>query len=152
MKLQLPHWLLGLLCLPALLAAAPAAAVAESEAKPFAEHHIVLQISDADPSKQTLVLNVANNLIKAYGPDKVDVEIVAFGPGLRLLFAENVNSGRIDGLNGSGVRFAGCGNTLKKMTELLGEEPELHAKSTQVSAGVVRIVELVDQGYTLVKP
>ena len=121
-------------------------------ANEFAEEKIVLQISDPDPFKQTLVLNVANNLIKAYGPDKVDVEIVAFGPGLRLLFAENVNSGRINGLTGSGVRFAGCGNTLKKMTELLGEEPELHANSTQVSAGVVRIVELVDQGYTLVKP
>lgn len=50
--------------------------------KPFAEEKIVLQISDADPSKQTLVLNVANNLIKHYGQDKVDVEIVAFGPRL----------------------------------------------------------------------
>ena len=152
MRFNLPHWLFGLLCLPMMLAAGPATAAAESEAKPFAEHHIVLQISDADPSKQTLVLNVANNLLKAYGPDKVDVEIVAFGPGLRLLFAENVNSDRINGLTDSGVRFAGCGNTLKKMTELLGEEPKLHANSTRVSAGVVRIVELVDQGYTLVKP
>ena len=58
---------------------------AAPEDKPFAEHKVVLQISDADPTKQTLVLNVANNLMKAYGsPDKVDVEIVAFGPGLRL--------------------------------------------------------------------
>ena len=60
---------------------------AAQESKPFAEHKVVLQISDADPTKQTLVLNVASNLMKAYGgPDKVDVEIVAFGPGLRLMF------------------------------------------------------------------
>ena len=50
---------------------------AAEEDKPFAEERIVLQISDSDPFKQTLVLNVANNLIKHYGQDKVDVEIVA---------------------------------------------------------------------------
>ena len=73
--------------------------------KPFAEQKVVLQISDADPTKQTLVLNVANNLIKHYGPDKVDVEIVAFGPGLRLMFDDNHNKGRISGLTDNGVRF-----------------------------------------------
>ena len=55
---------------------------AASDDKPFAEQKVVLQISDADPTKQTLVLNVASNLVKAYGQDKVDVEIVAFGPVL----------------------------------------------------------------------
>ncbi len=43
---------------------------AEEEGKPFAEKHVVLQISDMDPSKQTLVLNVANNVLKHYGPDR----------------------------------------------------------------------------------
>ena len=123
-----------------------------AEDKPFAEKRVVLQISDADPSKQTLVLNVASNLIKHYGPDKVDVEIVAFGPGLRLMFAENVNVGRIKGLDNSGVRFAACSNTLRKMTKLLGEEPELNPHAVHVDAGVVLIIELVAQGYTMVKP
>ena len=59
---------------------------AAEDDKPFAEERIVLQISDPNPFKQTLVLNVASNLIKHYGQDKVDVEIVAFGPGLRLMF------------------------------------------------------------------
>lgn len=127
--------------------AAPAA-----DNKPFAEQKIVLQISDNDPSKQTLVLNVANNLIKHYGQDAVDVEIVAFGPGLRLLFKDNVNSPRIDGLTTSGVRFAACGNTYQKMTQQLGHAPELHADATQVSAGVVRIIELQAKGFNLIKP
>jgi hypothetical protein len=39
------------------------------EEKPFAENKFVLQISDMDPSKQTLVLNVAGNILKAYGQD-----------------------------------------------------------------------------------
>lgn len=120
--------------------------------KPFAEKKVVLQISDPNPFKQTLVLNVANNLIKYYGADKVDVEIVAFGPGLRLLLDGNANAGRIDGLSQSGVRFAACSNTIKAFTKKLGEEPTLDSHANRVDAGVVRIVDLVDQGYTLVKP
>jgi intracellular sulfur oxidation DsrE/DsrF family protein len=125
---------------------------AASEDKPFAEQKVVLQISDADPTKQTLVLNVASNLITAYGPDQVDVEIVAFGPGLRLMFDDNHNKGRIGGLADSGVRFAACGNTLKKVSQNLGRTPALNSHSTEVPAGVVRIVELVNDGYILVKP
>ena len=126
---------------------------AATEDKPFAEHKVVLQISDSDPTKQTLVLNVANNLMKAYGgPDKVEVEIVAFGPGLRLMFDDNGNKGRISGLTDNGVRFAACGNTMKKMTSQLGHQPKLNSQASVVPAGVVRIIELVDQGYTLIKP
>lgn len=121
--------------------------------KPFAEHRVVLQISDDDPAKQTLVLNVANNLIKYYGTDKVDIEIVAFGPGLRLLFEENVNANRIDTLvESSGVRFAACKNTVAAMTRALGHAPALNARATPVEAGIVRILELTGQGYTLVRP
>ena len=125
---------------------------AAEEDKPFAEEKIVLQISDSDPFKQTLVLNVANNLIKHYGQDKVDVEIVAFGPGLRLMFKENVNSGRIQGLTGSGVKFSACKNTIAGMTKKLGHAPELNSNAVPVSAGVVRIIELENQGFKLIKP
>ena len=147
-----PAWLSVLLASVVLLANTLAISAHAAEEKPFAEKKVVLQISDADPSKQTLVLNVASNLIKFYGPDKVDVEIVAFGPGLRLMFADNANAGRIDGLDQSGVRFAACNNTIAKMTKLLGKEPVLNSHAVHVDAGVVRILDLVAQGYTLVKP
>lgn len=120
---------------------------------PFADVKVVLQISDGDPAKQTLILNVANNMLKHYGPDKVDIEIVAFGPGLRLMFAENANSGRVQSLAGSGVRFAACTNTMKKMTKLReGDAPKLHENASMVGGGIVRIVDLVKKGYILVKP
>ena len=125
---------------------------AMAEDKPFAEQRVVLQISDPNPFKQTLVLNVANNLLKYYGPDRVDIEIVAFGPGLRLLFADNANRGRIQGLSASGVRFAACNNTMNAMTKKLGHKPELVPQAKVVPAGVVRIIELMDQGFKLVKP
>jgi len=125
---------------------------ASEESKPFAEKRIVLQISDPNPFKQTLVLNVANNLVKHYGQDKVDIEIVAFGPGLRLLFEENVNVGRIDRLVDSGIQFSACENTIAGMSKKLGHAPALNPVATHVSAGVVRIIELVDKGYQLIKP
>ena len=120
--------------------------------KPFAEERIVLQISDSNPFKQTLVLNVATNLIKNYGTDKVDVEIVAFGPGLRLMFKENVNNSRIQGLSSSGVKFSACKNTIAGMTKKLGHAPELNSNAVPVSAGVVRIIDLQNQGFKLIKP
>ena len=125
---------------------------AGEEDKPFAEERIVLQISDPDPFKQTLVLNVASNLIKHYGQDKVDVEIVAFGPGLRLMFKDNVNTGRIQGLTSSGVKFSACKNTIAGMSKKLGHAPELNSNAVPVSAGVVRIIELENQGFKLIKP
>ena len=125
---------------------------AAEDNKPFAEERIVLQISDPNPFKQTLVLNVASNLIKHYGQDKVDVEIVAFGPGLRLMFKDNVNTGRIKGLSSSGVTFSACKNTIAGMTKKLGHAPELNSNAVPVSAGVVRIIDLQNKGFKLVKP
>lgn len=143
------HALLPLLALFLAIGAAKADIKAD---KPFAEAKVVLQISDNDPSKQTLVLNVANNLIKHYGPEKVDIEVVAFGPGLRLLFDDNENKGRIQSLTGSGVRFSACSNTVRAMSKILDHEPVLNANATRVDAGIVRIMELTSAGYTLVKP
>jgi len=122
------------------------------EEKPFAEHKIVLQISDMDPFKQTLVLNVAGNILKAYGPDQADVEIVAFGPGLRLLFEGNSNATRINGLVDSGVRFFACSNTITNMSKTLGTQLKVNSHATSGKGGIVRIKELTDQGYLLVKP
>ena len=130
---------------------APQLSMAQEE-KPFAENKFVLQISDMDPSKQTLVLNVASNILKHYGQDQADVEIVAFGPGLRLLFEDNSNSGRIDGLVNSGVRFFACQNTITNMSKIIGEPIKVNAHASSGKGGIVRIKELVDQGYMLAKP
>jgi len=112
---------------------------------------IVLQISDSSQEKQTLVLNVADNLVGVYG-DKLEMEIVAFGPGLRLLLADNINNNRVQGLAGKGVRFSACRNTYRKMSKLGGKKLELSGSATETSGGAARIVELIGQGYILVRP
>ncbi len=140
------------LILALLLSLTSLSAFADKESKPFADKRVVLQISDPNPFKQTLVLNVASNLIKHYGQDKVDVEIVAFGPGLRLLMDGNSNKNRISGLSGAGVQFSACKNTIKAFGKKLGHAPVLLPQAKPVNAGVVRILDLTAQGYTLVKP
>src|SRR6266481_6330092 len=72
--------------------------------KPFAEHKIVLQLSDNDARKQGLVISVANNLMKFYDPDKVAVEIVAIGPGIELFKPDNPNRKMVESLVAQGAR------------------------------------------------
>src|ERR1041384_2007391 len=76
--------------------------------KPFAEHKIVLQLSDNDVRKQNLVISVANNLLKFYDPDKVAIEVVAFGPGIELLRSESPARKQVESLIAQGVRFDVC--------------------------------------------
>jgi hypothetical protein len=139
-------------CVAMLMTLVASQTLLAQDEKPFAEQKFVLQISDMDPSKQTLVLNVAGNILKHYGPDQADVEIVAFGPGLRLLFQDNNNASRIDGLVESGVRFFACQNTIDNMSRIIGEPIKINAHASSGKGGIVRIKELVDQGYMLAKP
>jgi intracellular sulfur oxidation DsrE/DsrF family protein len=129
------------------------AAFAGNDDKPFAEAHIVLQLSDADADVQARVINVASNLVKHYGgPDFVDIEIVAFGPGLSLLYPDNPQRERIESLVASGIRFAGCLNTVESIERKTGKRPELIPETIPVQAGVARIVERATQGYTVIRP
>jgi intracellular sulfur oxidation DsrE/DsrF family protein len=38
------------------------------------------------------------------------------------------------------------------MTSKLGHEPKINSQASVVTAGAARIVELVENGYTLLKP
>jgi uncharacterized protein len=126
---------------------------AQDSDKPFAEAHIVLQLSDRDAEVQARVINVANNLIKHYGgPDFVDIEIVAFGPGLSLLFPDNPQRERIASLLPSGVRFVGCMNTVASIERETGKRPELIPETVPVKTGVAHIVERVGQGFVVIRP
>lgn len=121
--------------------------------KPFAEEFIILQLSEREAAKQDAVLSVANNLIKHYGsPDVVDIEIIAFGPGIELLVAGNPREERIASLVEYGVRFVGCINTVDTIERTTGERPELNEHTIPAQTGVAHVVERVRQGYVLVRP
>ena len=110
---------------------APRAQQVPVQDKPFAEHKIVLQLSDNDPRKQGLVISVANNLMKHYDPDKVAVEIVAFGPGIDLLKPDNPNRKLVESLIAQGARVDICLNTVDTLERENGKRPEF------IAAGLV---------------
>ena len=120
--------------------------------KPFAEHKIVLQLSDNDVRKQNLVISVANNLLKFYDPDKVAIEVVAFGPGIDLLRSENASRKQVESLIAQGVRFDVCLNTVDTIERETGRRPEIIPGATPVQVGVGQILYLAENGYTLVRP
>jgi uncharacterized protein len=120
--------------------------------KPFAEHRIVLQLSDDDPKKQSLVISVAYNLLKLYDPDKVAIEVVAFGPGIDLLFPDNANRKRIESLVAQGVKFDICLNTVDTIERETGKRPQYIPAAIPVQVGVGQILALTENGYTLVRP
>jgi uncharacterized protein len=121
--------------------------------KPFAEHKIVvLQLSDNDPRKQALVISVANNLLKFYDPDKVAVEVVAFGPGIDLLRSESASRKQVESLISQGVRFDVCLNTVDTIARETGKRPDIMPGATPVQVGVGQILFLTENGYTLVRP
>jgi intracellular sulfur oxidation DsrE/DsrF family protein len=120
--------------------------------KPFAEHRIALQLSDNDPKKQNLVISIANNLLKFYDPDKVAIEVVAFGPGIDLLRADNANRKMVESLVAQGVRFDVCLNTVETIERETGQRPDIIPVATPVPVGVGQILSLTENGYTLVRP
>lgn len=142
--------------MPALLiwaAIAPARAQqVPLQDKPFAEHKVVLQLSDSDPKKQALVLSVANNLLKAYHPDKIAIEVVAFGPGIDLLLAGSERRKQVESLIAQGVRFDICLNTVDTIERETGKRPEFIPAATPVQVGVGQILFLTANGYTVVRP
>jgi uncharacterized protein len=138
-----------------MLATLPSIAPAEPAPlpdKPFAEHRIVLQLSDNDPKKQALVISVAYNLLKLYDPDKVAIEVVAFGPGIDLLRPGNDNRKLIESLVAQGVRFDVCLNTVDTIERETGKRPEIIPAAIPVQVGVGQILSLTENGYTLVRP
>lgn len=115
-------------------------------------HKIVIQVSTDDPRTQKIALNNAVNLQKLYGLDNIEIEIVAYGPGLGLLTKKSGQSDRVESLALSDITFSACGNTMAKVAKKSGKTPVLLEGVTKVKAGVARIMELQEQGYAYVRP
>jgi intracellular sulfur oxidation DsrE/DsrF family protein len=133
----------------AVVAAQPAFS---AEGHSMADHKIVFQISSSDPVTQNLVLNNAVNIRKHYGPDNVDVVVVAYGPGLTLLTKANKQAARVKSLAVSGITFDACNNTMKAMEKKTGKKPVLTEGVKVVPAGIADIVELQEKGYKYIRP
>ncbi|MBF0278704.1 MAG: DsrE family protein [SAR324 cluster bacterium] len=118
----------------------------------FAKHKLVIQVSTDDPRTQTIALNNAANLIKHYGINDIAIEIVAYGPGLGLLTKKSKLGDRVESMAMQNIEFSACGNTMAKVTKKTGKKPALLNGVKVVKAGVARIMELQEEGYSYVRP
>lgn len=115
-------------------------------------HKVVIQVSTDDPRTQKIALNNAANLQKAFGMDNVDVQVVAYGPGLSLLTKNSKNAKRVESMAMQNVTFNACGNTMAKIEKKKGHKPALAEGVKVVPGGVPYIAELQEKGYSYIRP
>ena len=149
----------------ALFLAAPRAAAqgrdpaAMSRAPELAKktHRLVLQVNTNDPAMMNLALNNASNVEQHYRElgHKVEIEIVTFGPGLHMLRDDSSPvKDRIKAMaeKSPSISFKACGNTQENMHKAENKAIPLLAQATMVKSGVVRVMELQEQGWSYVRP
>lgn len=137
------------------LAAAVSATAALAEGQ---THYLAIHVDENDPQVMNLALNNAQNVVNYYQAqgDEVMIEMVAYGPGLNMFVdgkspvADRIETMALE-MQGH-ITFSACGNTLASMTKKLGAEPVLLAESRVVPAGVIRLMELQNEGYAYLKP
>jgi len=110
---------------------------------------LVIQVSDAEPAKWNLALNNARNVQEELGTANVEIEIVAYGPGLGMLKKDAVTSGRVDEASLAGIKLVACENTMRnqKLTK-----SDIHTAASYASSGVVEIMQKQAAGWSYVRP
>jgi uncharacterized protein len=124
-------------------------------------HRVAIQVDQDDPAVMNLALNNAENIIEYYrgkGED-VDVEIVAYGPGLHMLRVDTSpvkdRVTRIADDKASfpaRIVFSACDNTRQNMEKREGHLIPILPQATIVPSGVVRLMQLQEQGWSYIRP
>jgi uncharacterized protein len=122
-------------------------------------HRIAIQVDQNDPQVMNMALNNATNVIDFYRSrnEDVDVEIVTYGPGLQMLRADTSPvQDRIKQLKDMAfpgtIQFSACNHTKQGMEKAEGHTIALLPQATVVPSGVVRLMELQEQGFSYVRP
>jgi intracellular sulfur oxidation DsrE/DsrF family protein len=122
-------------------------------------HRVSIQVDQNDPQVMNLALNNATNVIEYYRAknEDVDVDIVTYGPGLHMLRDDTSpvkdRLKRLKELAFPGkIQFSACNNTKQNMEKAEGKAVPIVSDATIVPSGVVRLMELQEQGWTYVRP
>ena len=133
-----------------VLATALAAGLPSAHAQaPAGKQRLVIQVSDAEPGKWRLALNNARNVQQDLGASNVEIEIVAYGPGIGMLKLDSEASSGVMQAMKEGVKVVACENTMRnqkvKREDMLGS-------IGYVNAGVVEIMQKQREGSAYVRP
>jgi intracellular sulfur oxidation DsrE/DsrF family protein len=120
-------------------------------------HRLVLQVNSDQPAMMNLALNNASNVEQYYKErgEKIEIEVVAFGPGLHMLREDTSPvKDRLKAMAdaGSSISFKACGNTQDNMRRSENKPIPLVTQASLVKSGVVRLMELQEQGWVYVRP
>lgn len=113
---------------------------------------LVIHVPQDDPKSLVQALNIASNVPKKLGIDNVKVEVVAQGPGLKLLTEQSEHADRVQSLSMNDVTFSACGTTMAAIERKTGKAPILLDGVQQVDAGIIRVMDLQEEGYSYVRP
>ena len=130
----------------ALLALAlPQLVVAQSA---MAKNRALFQVTDNDPARWTLILNNMQNLREGVGGEPVEIELVAYGPGINMLKSDSSVKQRIAEALKSGVKVNACQNTMNGMKLTPADMlPEIG----YVPSGVVEVMRKQQQGWAYIR-
>ena len=138
----------GFAALAALILVSGLATSATAQPVPQ-RNRVVIQVSDGDAAKWNLALNNARNLQTDLGAGNVDIEIVAYGPGIGMLKLDSPVGNRIGEAKDAGVKIMACENTMK--AQKLARADMLNGIG-YVDAGVVEIMQRQQEGWAYLRP
>lgn len=138
-----------LILLAAASTLAGVANVAGAQSATARRHKLVLQVSDADPGKWSLALNNAKNVQQEVGAANVDIEIVAYGPGIGMLRREAPVAGRVLEATQAGIKVVACENTMSNMKLT---KADMNVAVGYVPSGAVELMTRQAEGWAYVRP
>jgi len=143
----------------AALAFGTMAATPGHAAEKVKTHHVVFQIDSNSKAVMNQLLNNVENVMAYYNGkgEKIDVEVVAYGPGLTMLRADKSPvKQRLANIMKvafpSKLTYSACHTTMMKMQKKEGHPIPIVSEARVVPGGVVRLTELQEQGYAYIKP
>ena len=113
---------------------------------------VVYHVSEAEKVGFALN-NIRNHINGVGGPENVEIVLVTHGPALKQFHTASAHEkimSWVSELQGAGVAFEACGNTMSAQAVTLDDLPSDFFRRDE--GGVVRIADLQSQGYLYIRP
>ncbi len=117
--------------------------------KPEPKTRVVIQVSDSDSKRWNLALTTAKTLQSEYGEEKIDVAIVALGPGVNMLKDDADVSNRVQTAIARKIFIIACQSS---MSALNVSADNLGRNVFVVPSGAAEIVKRQRDGWTYLRP
>ncbi len=146
--------ILKTVALAALIALPLTGLTAEAGKQPTNQmHKVVFEVAIDGAEKWEGALRNVENVQKSLGVKTTKIEVVAHSKGIGMLLAKTAEANpelkaTLEKLHASGVVFAVCENTMKKMQVT---KQQLVPLATTVDSGVSEVIRKQEAGYAYIK-